>query len=277
MTPQPSQSCIGVFDSGIGGLSVLRQIHALLPDAPTCYVADQIHLPYGPRPTEEIQQFTFAAARFLMEQGAQVIVLACNTASAAALLPLRQAYPEFPFVGMEPAVKPAAEATRTGVIGVLATRTTAEGPLYDRVLKAYARDVRVLTQVAPELVTLAEEGTGDTPQGRAVIERLVSPMVEAGADQIVLGCTHFPFLAEVIQDIVGEGVTLIDPAPAVARQVGRLWKPDAAIASSIPVHHYFTTGDVARFQQMMTSLIHPDAHPQHLSWSEGNLLLELDR
>ena len=185
---------IGVLDSGIGGLSVLREIHRLLPHHPTIYVADQFHLPYGSRPTPEVRAFVFSIVDFLIVQGAAVIVLACNTASAAALLPLRQAFPHIPFVGMEPAVKPAAEATQSGVIGVLSTDTTANGSLYHRVLDQYARDVRVITQVAPGLVTVAELNTQDTPEGRAIIESYIQPLLEAGADHIVLACTHFPFL-----------------------------------------------------------------------------------
>jgi glutamate racemase len=271
VTAPQADPCIGVFDSGIGGLSVLRQIHQYVPETPTLYLADQAHLPYGPRPTDEIKAYTFAAARWMMGQGAQVIALACNTASAAALLPLRAAFPDFPFVGMEPAVKPAAEATRTGVIGVLATRTTAEGPLYQRVRQQYARDVQVITQVAPELVQLAEDRVGATPEGRAIVRRLVEPLVSAGADQIVLGCTHFPFLAPLIQEAAGEGVTLIDPAPAVARQVGRLWG-DRPLTPSL-AHRYFTTGDPGRFQHTLHDLLVVETLAQSLTWIDDPLRL----
>jgi glutamate racemase len=262
---------IGVLDSGIGGLSVLREIHRLLPQLPTVYVADQLHLPYGPRPTEEVRAFVFSITDFLIRQGASVIVLACNTASAASLLPLREAYPYVPFVGMEPAVKPAAEATRSGVVGVLATETTANGPLYERVLNRYARNVQVITQIAPGLVQVAEDNTQQTPGGRAVIEGYIRPLIEQSADQIVLACTHFPFLAPTIQAIVGSGVTLVDPSPAIARQTARLLPKNHAL-QSIP-NHYFTTGDPARFQEMLKVLIGVEARTGLLSWSGEDLKL----
>jgi glutamate racemase len=255
---------IGVLDSGIGGLSVLREIHRLLPDIPTVYVADQFHLPYGPRPDHEIRAFVFSITEFLIEHGAAVIVIACNTASAVGLLPAREAYPHIPFVGMEPAVKPAAEATRTGVVGVLATQTTANGLLYERVLNRYARDVQVITQVAPGLVTVAEANTQDTPEGRAVIESYIAPLIDAGADQIVLACTHFPFLASTIQEMVGADVTLVDPSPAIARQAARLL-PENLLPPSTP-NQYFTTGDCARFQIMLNALIGVEAEINQLTW-----------
>ena len=244
---------IGVLDSGVGGLSVLREIHHLLPDHPTVYVADQLHLPYGPRPAHQVRAFVFSITEFLIEQGAVVVVLACNTASAASLLPLREAFPDVPFVGMEPAVKPAAEATKTGVVGVLTTRTTAAGPLYERVLNQYARDVQVITQVAPGLVPIAETQSQHTPQGRAVIQGYIEPLVEQGADQIVLACTHFPLLTDAIQAIAGSAVTLVDPSPAIARQVARVW-PEHLTPQPAP-NQYFTSGDPVTFQRMLKQLI----------------------
>ncbi|NWG15518.1 MAG: glutamate racemase [Chloroflexi bacterium] len=251
-------SRIGVLDSGIGGLSVLRYIHRMLPNHPTLYFADQAHLPYGPRPAAETRAYVTAITRFLLERGAAVIVLACNAASAASLYDLRRQHPDIPFVGMEPAVKPAAAATQTGVIGVLTTRTTANGALYRRTLERHAGRARVLTQIAPELVTIAESGSPNTPENRTIIRRYVEPLVEAGADQIVLACTHFPFLSETIQEIAGTNVTLIDPAPAVARQVARVW-PKGLMPSSAP-NTYYTSGDPASFQMMLKRLIGVEAH-----------------
>lgn len=235
---------IGVLDSGIGGLSVLREIHRLLPYHPTLYYADQAHLPYGPRPADETRGYVETITRFLLERGAAVIVLACNAASAASLLYLREKYPEVPFVGMEPAVKPAAEATQTGVVGVLTTRTTANGHLYQRVLERYAAGVQVLTQIAPELVRIAEDGSQHTAESRAIIHGYVQPIVDANADHIVLACTHFPFLRDTIQEFA-PNATLIDPAPAVARQVARVW-PDGLTPHPAP-HEYFTSGDSDKF------------------------------
>jgi glutamate racemase len=258
---------IGVLDSGVGGLSVLREIHRLLPHHPTLYVADQLHLPYGPRSADEVRAFVFSVNEFLIEQGAAVIVLACNTASAASLLPLREAFPDIPFVGMEPAVKPAAEATKSGVVGVLTTRTTADGPLYERVLNQYARDVQVITQVSPALVPIAETQSQHTPEGRAVIRGYIEPLIEQGADQIVLACTHFPLLTDAIQDIAGSTVTLVDPSPAIARQVARVW-PENLVTQSTP-NQYFTSADPSHFQAMLHQLIDVESDVDHLSWAES--------
>lgn len=244
---------IGVFDSGIGGLSVLREIHRLLPNHPTIYIADQANLPYGPRPIAEIQAFSDRITRFLIEQGAVVIVIACNTASAASLEYLRAKYPNMPFVGMEPAVKPALEASKTGVVGVLSTRATAEGSLYKRLLDRYAEDKRVITQIAPDLVRIAEEQSQDTSTNRAMISNYVRPIIDAGADYIVLACTHFPFLADAIQEVAGQGIHLIDPSPAVARQTARLWLAEATPQASPNI--YYTSGDVSNFQQSIKTLI----------------------
>ena len=241
-----------MLDSGIGGLSVLREIHRLMPNHPTLYFADQAHLPYGPRPAEETRSYVETITRFLLERGAAVIVLACNAASAVSLYTLREKYPNVPFVGMEPAVKPAAEATQTGVVGVLTTRTTANGHLYQRVLERYAAGVQVMTQIAPELVRIAEDGSQHTPESRAIIQNYVQPMVEANADHIVLACTHFPFLSDTIQEFAPKA-TVVDPAPAVARQVARVW-PDGVMPQPAP-HEYFTSGDVARFKAMVRRVI----------------------
>ncbi len=244
---------IGVFDSGIGGLSVLREIHRLLPHYPTIYIADQSNLPYGPRPITEIQSFAEHITQFLIEQGAVIIVIACNTASAASLEYLRGKYPQMPFVGMEPAIKPALEASKTGVVGMLSTRATAEGNLYKRLLERYAEDKRVIAQVAPELVRIAEEQSQHTPESRAIIAEYLRSIIDGGADHIVLACTHFPFLADVIQEIAGQGITLVDPSPAVARQTARLWPTKAA-----PEHgenSYYTSGDAVGFQNSLKSLL----------------------
>ncbi len=192
MTHQPDFQSIGVLDSGVGGLSVLREIHRLLPEIPTLYYADQAHIPYGPRSADEIRGFVTAITRLLIDQGAGVIVIACHAASAASLHPLRQQYPHVPFVGMEPAVKPAAEATQSGVIGVLTTQATADGALYRRVLAQYAADVQVLTQVAPELVTMVEQGQQDDPPSDAVLHRLSRSVGRGGRGSVGAGVYPLP-------------------------------------------------------------------------------------
>jgi glutamate racemase len=258
---------IGVLDSGIGGLSVLQEIHRQLPSTPTLYIGDQAHLPYGPRSADEIYTFVEAMTRFLVEQGAAVVVLACNSASAGGLEQVRRAYPDIPFVGMEPAIKPSAEATRTGVVGVLTTRATANGALYQRVLARYAASTHVITQVTPELVTIAESGSQDSPEAEQIIRAYVEPLLEAHADQIVLACTHFPFLKDAIGKITGPEVTIVDPSAAVARQVARVWpthlRPQAA------ENRYFTSGSVDQFRLMLNRLIGVDAPVTAVRWS-GN-------
>lgn len=254
--PSANTAKIGVLDSGVGGLSVLREIHRLLPGYPTLYFADQGHLPYGPRDPREVRILVQAITRFLLDHGAGMIVIACNAASAASLHDLRAQFPDIPFVGMEPAVKPAAEATLTGVIGVLTTQATANGPLYARVLKQYASHLRVLTQIAPELVQMVETQSQHTSESRATIQRYVQPITEAGADQIALACTHFPFLADSIQEMVGANVHLIDPGPAIARQVARVL-PNSITPAPVP-HAYFTTGAPQAFRTLLKQLLNID-------------------
>ena len=227
--PALSGRPIGLLDSGVGGLSVLREVRAQLPAEHLLYLADQAHVPYGPRSIEQVRAFTEGIARFLIAQGVKLIVVACNTASAAALHPLRQQFPAMPFVGMEPAVKPAASATRSGVIGVIATETTFQGELFASVVGRFAQGVRVETRACPELVRLAEAGETTSPRARLAVRRCLAPLLDAGIDQLVLGCTHFPFLSEAIQAEAGPGVTIVDPSPAVARQIGRVLRDHGAL------------------------------------------------
>ncbi len=247
---------IGVLDSGVGGLSILREIHAQLPDHPTLYYADQAHLPYGPRPQSQIRDYVEKISDYLIDQGAQMIVIACHAASAAGLHALRARRPDVPFVGLEPAVKPAAERTQTGVIGVLTTQATADGALYRRVRERHAAHVRVLTRVAPDLVTLAEQGAPDTAESRARIAQHVEPLLSAHADQIVLACTHFPFFAPQLEAVIAGRAALVDPSSSVARQVGRVAAAVQGRASDGRTQHrYITSGDPAAFSAQIAAMI----------------------
>lgn len=252
---------IGVIDSGVGGLSVLREIHRLLPGLPTLYFADQAHLPYGARPAAHVRAFVDPIVRFLMDNGAAVIVLACHAASAAALYDLRARYPQFPFVGMEPAVKPAAEETRTGVIGVLTTEGTANGALYHGVLDRHTRGVQVVTSIAPELVMMVEHDDAGSAASQRILRDRLAPLIEAGADRIVLACTHFPFLIPHITALTT--IPLVDPSAAVARQVGRVLppplRPEEASSSFQRRDRYLTSGDAAAFQSTIRRLIGVEA------------------
>lgn len=213
---------IGIFDSGVGGLSVLRAVRARLPQVPVIYLGDQAHVPYGPRPLQEVRAFSEAITRYLLAQGARMIVVACNAASAAALHGLRKQFPGVAFVGMEPAVKPAAETTRSGVVGVLATPATFQGELYASVIERFAQGVTVLEDTCPGLVAQIELGDLRGSHTRAILEKALLPMLARGMDTVVMGCTHYPFVIPLIQEISGPEVRVIDPAPAVAQQAARV-------------------------------------------------------
>ncbi|MBN2393675.1 MAG: glutamate racemase [Anaerolineae bacterium] len=249
-------SPIGVFDSGVGGLSVWREIVRQLPAEDTLYFADQAHIPYGQRPLDEVRHLTENITRFLLAQGAKIIVVACNTASGAALYALRETFPEVPFVGMEPAVKPAVEHTRTGIVGVIATPATFQGDLFAGLIQRFGNGFDIHTQACPGLVEVVEAGALDTPETEALLRRYLVPLLDAGIDQLVLGCTHYPFLSPVIQCIVGPEVTLIDPAPAVARQVKRVLARRNLLAydGRQGQHRFYTSGDPAQFSAMTHTL-----------------------
>ena len=282
-----SSGFIGIFDSGLGGLSVWREVTCQLPQEDILYLADQAHMPYGSRQLAEVREFCEGIARFLLDQGAKIIVVACNSASAAALSHLRRTFPEFPFVGMEPAVKPATERTRTGVVGVIATRTTFQGELFASLLERYASDVQVLTQVCPGLVEAVEAGALDTPETDALLRECLAPLAAAGMDQLVLGCTHYPFLRSAITRIMGTDVAIIDPAPAVARQTARVLvqrsKGGGASADS-ECHQgragrciFYTSGETATFSAMLERLLsfpRIDVDVRAVCWNHRRVELE---
>jgi glutamate racemase len=213
---------IGIFDSGSGGLSVYRELIKLLPRERYLYFADNAHCPYGEKTPEYIQDRGRAITDILLGLGADIIVVACNTATAAAIATLRAEYPAVPFIGMEPAVKPAALGTRSGVIGVLATAGTLKGSKYLKTRGLYEEDVTIVEHVGQGFVELVENGILDGPEAEATVRASLQPLLDAGADTIVLGCTHYPFLQPVIERVAGPGVKVIDPAPAVARQTLRI-------------------------------------------------------
>lgn len=279
---KPSQTApIGIFDSGIGGVSVLRAVRESLPEETIIYLADQAHVPYGPRPLEEVRAFTEEITRFLLAQGAKLIVVACNTASAAALRYLRQLFPEVPFVGMEPAVKPAAEQTRSGVVGVLATPATFQGELYASVVERFANGVTVLQDTCPGLVMAIERGNLNGEEIYGILDKALQPMLAQGIDTVVLGCTHFPFVIPVIEAIVGPEVRVIDPAPAVARQVRRLLDERGLrnIKGKPGMVRFLTTGDPGQLEALLLRLLgegldHVGLHVHQLEWHEGSLNAE---
>lgn len=208
---------IGVYDSGVGGLSVWKELKALMPGEDFTYFSDAAFCPYGPKDPSVIIERADVIARMLIGRGAEMIVVACNTATAAAIGHLRATF-DIPFIGMEPAIKPAALHSESGVVGVLATAGTLKGHLYLDTLAKFAADVTVIEQVGTGLVEAVERCDFDSPQVTALLHKYIDPMIDAGADHIVLGCTHYPFLSETIASIAGPGVTIVNPAPAVARR-----------------------------------------------------------
>lgn len=264
---------IGVFDSGVGGLSVLKELLAQLPDESYLYVGDGAHCPYGPRGHEEILRLSRGVTDYLLSAGAKAVVVACNTISAAALDTLRATYPHIPFIGMVPAVKPAARATRSGVVGVLATPATFGGRLYEEVVEHHANGVRVISTACPGLVERVEAGDLDGPETMALLRRYLTPLLDAGADAIVLGCTHYPFLAPAIRTLVGAEVQLLEPSAAVARQTARvlaqrgLLRPEGEAPSCV----YGTTTGAAQMAAALRQLLGREGAVRELVWRDGEL------
>jgi len=269
---------VGIFDSGIGGLSVLLAIRKELPREHLIYIGDQANVPYGSRSLEEVRQLSEGLTNFLLKQNAKLIVVACNAASAAALRYLRERYPEVPFVGMEPAVKPAAEYTHTGKVGVLATPATFQGELYASVVERFAQGVEIYQDTCPGLVKQIEVGRLDTPKTRRILESALKPMLAAGIDTVVLGCTHYPFVMPLIQKIVGNDVRVIDPAPAVARQVRRVLEQRKMLAERETEGNalYLTTGDLSRFTALLPKVLGITALTQALRWDISDNSLRSD-
>ena len=268
MTPAPlsgGSAPIGVFDSGVGGLSVWREIVRLLPGEDTLYLADQAHVPYGARSTEEVAALAHASVAWLIDQGAKLIVIACNTATAAALTSLRERWPAIPIIGMEPAVKPASQMTQTGHVAVLATPGTLQAARFSHLVERFANGVQVHTLMGTGLVAMVERNELAGPALEALIRDIFSSVQTIPIDHLVLGCTHFPFLSETLQQMLGEQVTLIDPAPAVARQTKRvLQKYHLQRPSAHPLWQFVTTGDLDAFRSSTEHLVGNDlASPAH--------------
>ncbi|MBI3512419.1 MAG: glutamate racemase [Bacteroidetes bacterium] len=261
-----SISPIGIFDSGIGGVSVLRAVRELLPNENIIYFGDSANLPYGEKTMEQIRVLSERVVKFLLEKKCRIIVIACNTASAAALKYLREKHPGVLFVGMEPAVKPAAEQTQTGVVGVIATTATFQGELFASVVERFAQNVKVINQPCPGLVQQIENGELDSPATEKMLRGWLEPMKEKNIDALVLACTHYPFVRPLIEKILGDKVRVIDPAPAIAKQVKKILEESGGRRSeggeekqlSVPVVRgetiYCTSGDPQKFNDIFLKL-----------------------
>lgn len=264
---------LGIFDSGVGGLSVLREVRNQLPYEDLIYIADQAHVPYGERSRDEVFGFSDGIVRFLLKKQAKLVIIACNTASAVALADLRLKYPSLPFVGMEPAVKPAAAETTTGVVGVLATPATFQGDLYASTVERFAKGVKILQDTCPGLVKQIEGGQIESEVTKDILQRALHPMLEEGVDEVVMGCTHYPFVIPLIKEIVGEGVEVIDPAPAVARQAGRLLSEFDLKKGEMKSGKlsFYTTGETGALDMLLKTLLGIESCSVKLNWIEGEL------
>ncbi len=258
MNPSVSDATIGVFDSGVGGLTVLRAIRAQLSNENLLYVADSQHMPYGERDPEYIIKRCIAVAQFLHQQQVKALVIACNTASVVTIQTLRDQL-DIPVVGIEPAIKPAASVTRSGVVGVMATSRTLHSPGVKKLCDLYGQNVELILTPCPGLVECIERDELNSSSTRSLLVGFVAPMLAAGADTIVLGCTHYPFVRDVIQNIVGNKVTIIEPGAAVARQLARrldelgLYRSPAASDKS-GGETFFSTGEIGDVASVISSL-----------------------
>ena len=251
-----SSAPIGVFDSGVGGISVLKHIRALMPHENLIYVADSKHAPYGNQTSEFIQERSFQLAEFLLNQRVKALVVACNTATAAAAASLRERYPNVPIVGMEPAVKPAVSATQTGVVGVLATSGTLKSAQFAALLEHYGQGVKVVTQACIGLVERVEKGELTGPSTIDLLKQYVQPLLDAKADTIVLGCTHYPFVRALIEDLVGKNVVLIDTGAAVAKHLKTRLQENQLLCASDEAGavSFWSNNDAAGAKEVISAL-----------------------
>ena len=255
MSSSINNQAIGVLDSGVGGISVLKHIHVLLPHEHLMYVADSKYAPYGNKMPEEITTRCMIIADYLIAQNIKALVVACNTATAAAIDEMRERF-DIPIIGMEPAVKPAAEASRNGVIGVLATVGTLKSAQFAALLESYGRNVKVVTQACVGLVECIERGELDTPETKALVRQYTTPLLAEGADTIVLGCTHYPFVKDAIREIVGAEISLIDTGAAVAKQLKNKLEEKGLLSTSTEKAevHFWTNSDAENAEQVTEKL-----------------------
>lgn len=249
-------AAIGVFDSGVGGLSILKEIRQALPGEDLIYFADSAYCPYGTKPVSQIRARVLKIAAFLINLGVKILVVACNSASIAGLDQVREAYPLIPVVGVEPGLKPAHDLTRNGKIGVLATSLTLQGDRFSVLVEKFGTDVEVYTQPAPGLVELVEAGKLDTAETETLLHQYLDSLLEKGIDTLVLGCTHYPFLIPKIRNICGEKVTIIDTGLAVAKQTVRVLEQKQILnrQGSVGNEVFYTSGDPEAVNEVVAKL-----------------------
>jgi glutamate racemase len=252
---------IGIFDSGVGGLTVANAISLLLPNEAIFYIGDTARIPYGNKSKDDIEKFSLEMTKFLLDKDCKAIVIACNTASAYALEAVRNTYPDIPVIAMEPAVKPAIEQSKTGAIGVLATLGTLKSDRYSHLKDKFGQGIQILENPCLGLVDNIEAGKWNDPETILLLETILKPMVVAHVDHIVLGCTHYPIVIPLIANIMGDSVQLVNPAPAIAKQVYRqlaernLLCVDTALKESSPKHTVWATGSTLSFNYLLKELL----------------------
>lgn len=265
---------IGIFDSGIGGLNVAAAIRQALPRERLLYFGDNAHVPYGERTAEEILTFSTAITEALLAKDCGSVVIACNTASSAALGPLRGLFPDVPIIGMEPAVKPAVEHTRTGVVGVLATRATVEGRAMADVVERFSHGVEVIRQACPGLAQRIDAGDFDGEETERLLRGWIGPMLERNIDALVLGCTHYPLVRPLIEKIAGPGVRIIEPSEAIARRVAQVLEQHelSAPGDATGILECYTSGEPAAFRSVLARLGMEDAPVLQGVWDANGML-----
>jgi glutamate racemase len=246
---------IGIFDSGVGGTSIWKEIQQLLPNEHCIYLADSKHAPYGEKPADEILQLAIKNTEYLLDKDCKLIVVACNTATTNAIDYLRKNYP-VPFIGIEPAIKPAALNTRSKIVGILATKGTLTSSLFHSTIQNHATNITIIEQQGKGLVELIEKGDLHSAELLALLEAYINPMLDKGIDYLVLGCTHYPYLIPLLKEILPEGIKIIDSGEAVAKQTkavletGKLLNPLENTVS----HQFFTNTDVKLLERFITDV-----------------------
>jgi glutamate racemase len=259
---------IGIFDSGVGGLTVANAISLLLPNEAIFYIGDTARIPYGNKSKDDIEKFSLEMTKFLLDKDCKAIVIACNTASAYALEAVRNTYPDIPVIAMEPAVKPAIEHSKTSAIGVLATLGTLKSDRYSHLKNKFGQGIQILENPCLGLVDNIEAGKWNDPETVLLLENILKPMVDAHVDHIVLGCTHYPIVIPLIANIMGDSVQLVNPAPAIAKQVYRqlaernLLCVDTNVKENSPKHIVWATGSALSFNYLLKELL-PNSELMH--------------
>ncbi|KVC87604.1 glutamate racemase [Burkholderia ubonensis] len=271
-TTAAADAPVGVFDSGLGGLSVLRAVRAQLPDESFVYVADSRNAPYGPRDEAFITERTLAIGEWLAREGAKALVVACNTATAQSIAAIRERL-AIPLVGVEPGIKPAAALSASGIAGVLATQSTLASARFQALLDRYGAGRRFICQPGHGLVEAVERGDTHSPALRALLDGYLQPMLDAGADTLVLGCTHYPFFTETIRDLVGDRLTIVDTSDAIARQLARVLderglRAPAGTRAAPP--RFCSTSDGRQLRALASTLLGLDAPVESVAISSPN-------